>query len=58
MGYADNINVLARSRMALNEVHTALENEAINLGLNINTQKTKAIVQKRKQMKKKSNPFK
>ena len=44
--------------MALNEVHTALENEAINLGLNINTQKTKAIVQKRKQMKKKSNPFK
>jgi hypothetical protein len=27
-------NILARSKMAVNEVHTDLDNEAINLGFN------------------------
>ena len=36
--------------MAVNEVHAALENEAITLGLNIITENTKAIVQDWKQM--------
>lgn len=62
MGYADDINVLARSRMAVNEVHTVWENEAITIGLNIITEKkTKATVQNRKQMREKrqkDNPFK
>jgi hypothetical protein len=39
--------------MAVNEVHAALENEAITLGLNIITEKTKATVRNRKQMREK-----
>lgn len=39
--------------MAVNEVHTARENEAITLGLNIITEKTKATVQNRKEMREK-----
>jgi sorting nexin-29 len=49
MGYADDINILGRSRAAINEAHTALENQAKTVGLNINTDKTNAVVQTRKQ---------
>jgi hypothetical protein len=48
-GYADNVNILGRSRMAVNEVYTAPENKAKTVGLNINTVNTKAAVQTRKQ---------
>jgi hypothetical protein len=54
MGYTDDIKILGRSRMAGNEVYTALENQAVTVGLNINTYKTKAIIQTRKQMREKA----
>jgi hypothetical protein len=45
MGYADDINILGRSRMAVNEAYTALKNQAKTVGLNINTDNIKALVQ-------------
>jgi hypothetical protein len=49
MGYADDVIILGRYRAAVNEAYTALENHAKTVGLNINTDKTKAVVQTKKQ---------
>jgi hypothetical protein len=58
MGYAEDINVLARSRMAVNEVHTVWENEAITLGLNIITKKKTKATDWNWETKEKKNLFK
>jgi hypothetical protein len=49
MGYADDINILGRSKTAVSETYTALENQAKMVGLSVSTDKTKALVQTRKQ---------
>jgi hypothetical protein len=51
MGYADDINILGRSRMAVNEACTALENQATIAGLNIDSEKTKAVIKTKKQLR-------
>ena len=46
MEYADDINILDRARMTVNEAHTALENQATTVGLNIKNDKRKPCYSK------------
>jgi hypothetical protein len=45
MGYADDICLLGRSARAVNEVYEGLKVSAEKTGLNINVNKTKAVLQ-------------
>ena len=58
VGYAADMNVLGRSRMSVNEVRKALENQTVAMGLNTNTDETKAVIQTRKEMRGKVIHFK
>jgi hypothetical protein len=49
VGYADDICLLGRSARSVNEVYEALKATAEKIGLNINVNKTKAVLQTRKQ---------
>jgi hypothetical protein len=44
LAYADNINIIARTPMALKESFLSLESAARKMGLQINEQKTKNVV--------------
>ncbi|GFG29065.1 hypothetical protein Cfor_02095, partial [Coptotermes formosanus] len=48
IGYADNINIMGRTKRAILEVHSELKERAKEVGLNINIGKTKAMVQSRR----------
>jgi hypothetical protein len=48
IGYADDINIMGRTKRAISEVYGELKERAKELGLNINVEKTKALVQSRR----------
>jgi hypothetical protein len=48
IGYADDINIMGRTKRATSMVYRELKERAKEVGLNINVEKTKAMVQSRK----------
>ena len=48
IGYADDINIMVRTKRAILEVYGELKERAKEVGLNINVEKTKATVQNRR----------
>jgi sorting nexin-29 len=48
IGYADDINIMGRTKRAVSEVYGELKERAKEVGLNINVEKTKAMVQSRR----------
>jgi hypothetical protein len=48
IGYVDNINIMVRTKRAMLEVYSELKETAKEVGLNINVEKTKAMVQSRR----------
>jgi hypothetical protein len=48
LGYADDINIMGRTKRAISEVYGELKERAKEVGLNINIEKTKAMVQSRR----------
>ena len=48
IGYADDINIMVRTKRAILEVYGELKERAKEVGLNINVEKTKAMVQNRR----------
>ena len=48
IGYADDINIMGRTKRAISEVYGELKEKAKEVGLNINVEKTKAMVQSRR----------
>jgi sorting nexin-29 len=48
IGYADRINIMGRMKRAISEVYGKLKERAKDVGLNINVEKTKAMVQSRR----------
>ena len=47
LAYADDINLISRNKRLLTEAYLQLENEATQMGLKINTEKTKYMVNSR-----------
>jgi hypothetical protein len=47
-GYADYINIMGRMKRAISELYEELKERAKEVGLIINVEKTKAIVQSRR----------
>ena len=48
IGYADDINIMGRTKRAISEVYGELKETAKEMGLNINVEKTKEMVQSRR----------
>jgi len=48
IGYADNINIMGRTKRAISEAYGELKERAKEVGLIINVEKTKAMVQSRR----------
>jgi sorting nexin-29 len=48
IGYAVDINIMGRTKRAISEVYGDLKERAKEVGLNINVEKTKAMVQSRR----------
>jgi sorting nexin-29 len=48
IGYADDINIMGRTKRAISEVYGDLKERAKEVGLNINVEKTKSMVQSRR----------
>jgi hypothetical protein len=48
IGYADDINIMVRTKRDTSMVYTELKKRAKEVGLNINAEKTKAMVQSRR----------
>ena len=48
IGYADEINIMGRAKRAISDVYGKLKERAKEVGLNINAEKTKAMVQNRR----------
>jgi hypothetical protein len=48
IGYADDINIMGRTKRATSMVYKELKDRAKEVGLNINVEKTKAMVQSRR----------
>jgi sorting nexin-29 len=48
IGYADDLNIMGRMNRAISEVYGELKERAKEVGLNINIEKTKAMVQSRR----------
>jgi len=48
IGYVDDINIMGRTKRAISEVYGELKERAKEKGLNINTEKTKAMLQSRR----------
>ena len=48
IGYADDINIMRRRERVISEVYDELKERAKEVGLNINVEKTKAMVQNRR----------
>ena len=52
MGYADNINVMGRTKRAIYKVYEELKERAKEVGLNINVEKIKTVVENRETRRK------
>jgi hypothetical protein len=48
IGFADDINIMGRTKRAISEVYGELTERAKEVGLNISVEKTKAMVQSRR----------
>jgi len=48
IGYADDINIMGRTKRAISEVYGELKEREKEVGLNINIEKTKAMLQSRR----------
>ena len=48
IGYADDINIMGRTKRAISEVYGELKERAKEVGLNISVEETKAMVQNRR----------
>jgi hypothetical protein len=48
IGYADDINIMGRTKRAISEVYSELKERTKEVGLNISVEKTKAMVQSRR----------
>jgi hypothetical protein len=48
IGYADDINIMERTKRAISEVYSELKETAKEVGLNINVEKGKALVHSRR----------
>ena len=48
IGYADDINIMGRTKKAISEAYGELKERAKEVGLIVNVEKTKAMVQSRR----------
>jgi len=48
IGYADDISIMGRTKRAISEVYGELKEREKEVGLNINIEKTKAMLQSRR----------